>query len=237
MLRNARFEHDSNPFAYFVSILRHLEGTPLHEAFGVLGPALEKLATSNCSWPDRLHDLGLCWILLSRTLLSLYVPNLSLDPVTVQGCKSTYQKTQEVWINSQIHLHSSLENMRTGNHTNVFTRLLQDRLLGLENEPGSKALPRKPSGESDTASLQSFWKETRTFLGDIVSPERMEKFLVSSELSGAELVSQEKLFQDSASNFLQRMSSAYAPLSDLLPAIELSLMQLRFGLRAVQHAL
>ncbi|THH06083.1 hypothetical protein EW145_g4329 [Phellinidium pouzarii] len=219
-----------------LTAFQEFKNTEVFSSFELVLFLLEKL--ESCEGRiERLRALGQCWIALSQTLLSLYVPNLSLDPVEIQRCKNSYCTAQEIWIGSQIHVHSSLQVIKTGDHSNVFTRLLQDHLCNLKSEFGTDSLPNYPSRESGSALLQSFWKETRAFLEDMVSSERINKFVVTADPTNPAFYSQEILIQDSVSNFTQRMRCTYDSLQDLLPAIELALMQLRFGLRTIQHSM
>ncbi|KAI5117001.1 hypothetical protein M0805_002669 [Coniferiporia weirii] len=224
------------PILHLITALQEFKNTPGFGPSDLIVLSLNRLESSS-SETERLHALGRCWIALSRTLLSLYVPNLSLDPVEIYGCRSSFYNAQKIWLSSQIRVHSSLETIKSGNSSNAFTQFLQDRMEELENEFVTDNLPNYPDRNGGSDLLQSFWKEARGFLEGVISPERIDKFLVAAESPVETLHSQEVLLQDSISNFLQRMGSAYAPLQDLLPAIELALMQLRFGLRAIRHSM
>lgn len=185
---------------------------------------------------QSLQSLGSAWVTLSRMIMSLYVPNLDLDPRRILDCSNEFANGQRTWLQHQVDLHSSLEYLRSGEDTNILIRVLRDRLDEIRGaDDGQK--PREYSERNrETFLLQSFWRDIRNFASDIVDSDRIQSFFASLTSGSSDCFLLEQLLQDSITNFLRRMKSGYALCQDLMPAIELSLLSLRFGLGIAVHS-
>lgn len=182
---------------------------------------------------ESFQALGHTWVSISQAILSSYVPNLDIDPYKVFRCEDDFRGAQSAWLRGQVEMHSSLENLRTGKKSNSLILLLSSRL----SEISLKATSTLPIGCIRNSSiLESFWREIRSFILDIFGSGRIQKFFVALACSSSEVRPLEHLLQDSISNFLRRMKTNYVECLDLMPAVELSLLSLRFGLRIAAHS-
>ncbi|KAL5501448.1 MDN1 [Sanghuangporus vaninii] len=215
-------------------MLEALQYTAL-EPFRPLLPALETLARSS-SWVDLIQSMGRCWILLSQVLLSLYVPNIPIDPLVVRSYQKSFIESRIGLLRTQIRVYSLWEHNRSGHHENALTDFLRSRSQSLQDNFDSERAEYSVTRQSDPSLLQAFWNETRGFCREIASPERLERFVLGAAEAKGDVAGQESLLQDSISNYVQRMKSAYGAIEDLVLPIELSMMQLRFGLSALRYS-
>ncbi|OCB87744.1 P-loop containing nucleoside triphosphate hydrolase protein [Sanghuangporus baumii] len=215
-------------------MLEALQYTAL-EPFKPLIPALETIARSS-SWVDLIQSMGRCWILLSQVLLSLYVPSIPIDPLAVRSSQKSFIESRIGLLKTQIRVYSLWEHNRSGHRENALTDFLRSRSQSLQDNFDSERAEYSVTRQSDSSLLQAFWNETRGFCREIASPERLEQFVLGAAEAKGDVAGQESLLQDSISNYVQRMKSAYSTIEDLVLPIELSMMQLRFGLSTLRHS-
>ena len=230
MIRENRFNKEA-----FISYLQDCNLEPLQCILQsvVEEPSFNRPESTDGTSLDTLYDIGASWLTIANVLLNLYVPNLDLDPARMQLALDVFQSDQCRWLKSSIDLYSSLEVRRSGASTNMMTRMLNARL------PNCKTLDKVTTNiasSRETSTLNAFWKEVRTFIKDIVSPERMSHFVILAKTEGQACASHEQVIQSSIANFMQRLMHTYDSCRDLIPAIELALMQIRFGIRLISHA-
>ncbi|KAL5512832.1 hypothetical protein ACEPAG_3098 [Sanghuangporus baumii] len=208
---------------------------PALEPFRPLLPALETIARSS-SWVDLIQSLGRCWIVLSQVLLSLYVPSIPIDPLAVRSNQKSFIESQIGLLKTQIRVCSLWEHNRSGHRENALTDFLRSRSQSLRDNFDSERAECSVTRQSDSSLLQAFWNETRGFCREIVSPERLEQFALGAAEAKEDVAGQESLLQNSISNYMQRMKNAYSAIEDLFLPIELSMMQLRFGISTLRHS-
>lgn len=214
-----------------LDVLQHLSIKSLEP----LLPALRMVANSS-SETDLAQSVGRCWIALSQVLLSLYVPNVPVDPSEVRNSRKLFLESQIGWLEAQLRVYSSWERNRSGHRVNVFTDFLRRRIRRFQDCFDAEHVDHSIARQCDPSLLQSFWSEVRGFFQGFLSQDRLEQFVRESMQAKRDIAEQESLLQDSVTAFIERIRCTYAELEDLIPPIELSMMQLRFGLNVLRHS-
>ncbi|THV03027.1 midasin [Dendrothele bispora CBS 962.96] len=188
------------------------------------------------SWSstDDITRIGLGWIAVSRVLLELFVPDVPVDPSSVQDCTTRLWHSEEISISAQISLHSQLEGFRTGNLDNEVIDYLRTRLAVVTQR--IRDLPALSSSCRDVSRLHMFWSEVTQFQLHVLATSKIDGLLALLK-TGDETASQrEQVMQKSIEGFLQRLISAYPEFDDIIVPVQYALMHLRIGLRIVKQA-
>lgn len=180
---------------------------------------------------EQARLAGICWIELSRIVLRLYVPNLAIDPALLGAEFNKIIQSQISWIQSQFSVHLGYELVYSESDRNIYLRYLGQEIDELEASLNTMQRPnRLVERESDKLGIRLLWDEVNSFIKDVVYSERFESLSLDAGSRNETFSAQEKVFQDTITNFMQRLKSTYPHFRDLLPAIELSLFQLKLGL-------
>jgi midasin len=169
-------------------------------------------------------------------LWHLYVPNLPLDPAVGLRAHSNYLQRQFDSLTQLYALFEQSEALQSGNSSNI-------KLAGIANELATLRQGLDSSGvlpverEGDAALLAGLFRELRSFRDQIINDIQIDSLLTQLRLPWSpEVANRESNLQYSIENLLRRLSSAYAPLDDILGPVRLSLCSLKIGLSLLLHS-
>ncbi|KAF7348332.1 Midasin [Mycena sanguinolenta] len=198
-----------------------------------LRPPLQRFLTQRQSRQRSMADLGSCWIALSRTIFDLFVPDAPVDPAAIKNCAIGFWKQQESLLSEQIHLHSQLEQLATGNSESIVISYLRAQLA--EALGHLQQIPTLPLREN-VARLHMFWSEVAQFQNHIISPSKIDSLLSSLGNGDESAIVRENVLQQSMTGFCQRLDSVYPEFSDINAPLQLAVLYLRIGLRLFASA-
>ncbi|KAF5333007.1 hypothetical protein D9758_015177 [Tetrapyrgos nigripes] len=183
---------------------------------------------------DDVTRMGLAWMAVARILLELFVPDVPVDPSSVQDCTSRFWQGEETSISAQISLHLRLEEVATGNIDNEVITYLRSCLADVVQH--IRRLPATSGQIRDISRLHMFWSEVSQFQRHVVAPSKIEGVLRSLESGDISAFQREEVTQKSIQGFLQRLQSVYPEFSDIVLPIEYALLHLQLGLRILKQA-
>ncbi|PCH39866.1 midasin [Wolfiporia cocos MD-104 SS10] len=239
LLIAACFERRHGPVASIdmCNAMEYLEETDLPifmDSFrsSLRSPLQKLLRSQNSRSGPMLVNLGRCFVELGKVMLVLYVPDSPVDPVAMQRCANDFRQEQQRCYSEQIQLHTRYA-MRTSGQTNSLNvDILQNMLLELE-QCVTEGPTVSRSSEDDLMRLHSFWAEVAQFMAQVVSASKLEAIISDITTKRDHAVHREQVAQDSLAAFVQRLRSAYPGFSDISGVIQLSLLYIKFGLRAI----
>lgn len=179
-------------------------------------------------------SLGRCWIALSRILLTVYVPNIPIDPAVTRQCSHAFWSGQIALLEAELHLARDYEKKTTGNKDSPSIRYLQD-LIEAQKLRHSGETPLHPL-RFDVARLHAYWTEVSQFLEQVVSSTKVDGVVAALEAGERPAAMREQVIQDSTAAFSHRLNEVYGDYADISIPIQLALLQLRLGLRLVSDA-
>ncbi|KAH7927800.1 midasin [Leucogyrophana mollusca] len=232
-IRDCRLDNNSAALNTLVSLLDRTTCMPFQNALRrFMIPAVEPFASQISSRGQQVVALGRCWIALSRLLLELFVPDVPVDPAAALRCSVDFWREEEALLNQQLELHLNLEKHTAGNTSNNVTRYLDSLLENIRAhaQRPSSHIPHRP----DVARLQMFWSEIYQFLGQVISPSKVDSLLALIESGGPSASTREEVLQASISGFCQRLDTIYPDFEDIARTIQFALLQFRFGVRLVR---
>ncbi|KAI0314077.1 hypothetical protein OF83DRAFT_1165344 [Amylostereum chailletii] len=181
--------------------------------------------------PSFITSLGKNFIALFQLFVDLYVPDAPLDPAAVQRCEIDFWTKELSELSMQLHLHKELELRTTGNDTNGVIDFLGSEIEEADSHL-HKSTPTIYSSTRPVSHLREYWAEVSQFLSNVVSPSRLTQLL---DVGDASASTREHVVQESIAGFSQRLNTVYEDFDDITAPLQLALLQLRLGLRLVQH--
>ncbi|KAI0754666.1 midasin [Daedaleopsis nitida] len=178
--------------------------------------------------------LGRCWIALSRILLTVYVPNIPIDPAVTQQCSHAFWSGQIALLEAELDLAHEYETRTTGNKDSPSIRYLED-LVEAQKLRRSGETPLH-SSRFDVARLHAYWTEVSQFLEQVVSSTKVDGVIAALEAGELSAAMREQVIQESTAAFTHRLDEVYGHYADISMPIQLALLQLRLGLRLVSDA-
>lgn len=182
--------------------------------------------------------LGKAWISIAMIMLRLYLPNVAVDPIVARRTMADFGDFCRSQLEEALELELFAESIVTGETSNRVVRDLRSQIeetkLQLRTQGGDRNQAwRKPN----LKLLSQFYRETSSFLREVVSAERVAD-LVQAMMGGfSEQADQrEASFQASVLSFGDRLRKTFAELRDMVEPIIASLLQLQLGLRLVRQA-
>ncbi|RDX53520.1 midasin [Lentinus brumalis] len=227
---------DSLQFTSIADALETLDSVrnlPFSAAYEkTLQSSLRNLATSQGE--HRYTALGRCWIAVSRLLLTLYVPNVPIDPAAVRQCVNRFRAEQRALYEAELVLQREHERRTFGRLDNPPIRYLLAMLreIQLPDAPETEAVPSR----SDVVRLQAYWTEISQFLEQVVSESKVDAVISALENRETSASMRERVLQESTAAFSQRLDSGYGDCADISMPIQLALLQMRLGLRLIADA-
>ena len=177
---------------------------------------------------DEPHASGLGWIALSRTLFTLTVPNVPIDPASIRNSNYHRLTQEKERLESQLSLHQHFERLLTGADDNELLRHILSQLRNIEEE-----LRRTPhlQERDDIPRLHQFWGEVTQFIDTVLNPAKVDSLLEKLRSGGGGHCLEEVVLQETLASFSQRLDSLYHDFSDIILVIKLAIQYLRLGLR------
>ncbi|KAJ9475426.1 Midasin [Pseudozyma hubeiensis] len=184
-----------------------------------------------------IATLGQAWISTSLIMLRLYLPNVALDPIVARRTMANFHEFCQAQLQSALDLEIYAESATTGATSNRVIRDLRTQIdetsRQLKMQAGERAQAwRKPN----LKLLSQFYRETSSFLREVVTPERVAD-LVQALISGPseQAEQREASLQASLLSFGDRLRKTFVELRDMVEPIVASLLQLQLGLRIVRQ--
>lgn len=177
---------------------------------------------------DEPHASGLGWIALSRTLFTLTVPNVPIDPASIQNSNYHRLTKEKERLESQLSLHQHFERLLTGADNN---ELLQHILSQLHNIGEELRHAPHLQERHDIPRLHQFWGEVTQFIDMVLNPAKVDSLLEKLHSGDGEHCLEEVVLQETLASFSQRLDSLYHDFSDIILVIKLAIQYLRLGLR------
>lgn len=232
VMKAATAEAEDKKAVNFVSLLLKRSQ---HGEFSEIIEILDRFNMAN-TWADQVLQIGRICIELAKIFLSIFIPDIPVDPAAILEARERQRTRLVDWHEGQLSIHSRFELATYGRSSSVFTNQLQERLRQLEDIKVSYSTPAKRRLNCPPHRVQAFWKEVNAFHVDVVQSKRFQILYTASSEEGSDVTHLEALLQESTTNFLQRMKSAYIDVEDLVMPIELALINFRFGIGALRHA-
>ncbi|KAJ7673557.1 hypothetical protein B0H17DRAFT_1208374 [Mycena rosella] len=201
-----------------------------HAVQNHLRPLLQRFISPRQSHRRSIADLGSCWLGVSRIILDLFVPDAPVDPAAIRNCATGFWKQQESLLSEQIHLHSQLEQLTTGNSDNIVISYLRTQLAEVLDH--LREVPTLPLRQ-DVSRLHMFWSEVAQFQTHIISPTKVDALLSTLANSDESALLRENVLQRSMAGFCQRLDSVYPEYADISAPLQLATLYLRLGLRLI----
>jgi midasin len=197
-----------------------------------LRSALHELVNPTTNEISAFATLGHCWISFSILVIELYVPDAPIDPSAIHHCTEQFWQQAESMTAAKIQLHRSLEKHLTGNETNPVIRYLENESSSVKEQLSAVVvIPRRE--KRDVEKLNTYWSEVLQFLRQVVSPQRLEALLATSNSDNQAAMLREGVFQQSVTGFCQRLDTAYPDYDDISGPLTWCLQQMKLGVRLV----
>ncbi|RPD62626.1 midasin [Lentinus tigrinus ALCF2SS1-7] len=227
------YRPESSNISSALEKLDSVKDSPFSSVYkAALRPSLWALSRSQGEY--RWSTQGRCWIALSRLLLTLYVPNVPIDPSAVRQCVGLFWSEQRALYEAELALQREHEQRTFGRQDNTPIRYLLATLEDIRQ----RATPETEAGppRSDVIRLHAYWTEITQFLEQVVSVSKVDAIISALDNCEASASMREQVLQESTAAFSQRLVSAYGEYADISMPIQLALLQLRFGLRLIADA-
>lgn len=175
-------------------------------------------------------SLGRYMLTLAFIIFEKFVPNIPLDPAAIQGHSTNRLQSQRSEVISQIRLYSQLEELSTGNTSNLMLDHLRQKLQEIDRRLAEHPVQREGR---DIARLQAFWSEVLQFQGQVFSSSKIESLVVALERNETGAHIREHVIQGSMGSFWQRLTSAYQEFVDLSSPVVYAILLARHGLKTI----
>ncbi|KAH6911427.1 hypothetical protein BKA70DRAFT_1267626 [Coprinopsis sp. MPI-PUGE-AT-0042] len=162
---------------------------------------------------------GAAWLSLSNLLFSLVVPNIPIDPARVQNARSMRLREEKIYLDSQIKLHSQLEDFTTA-------QSVHDELAASPSIEEARDIDR----------LHQFWAEVTQFSTSVIHPSKVTALANLARINATLALPQEQVIQESVRGFQHRLETLYDDFADIVLPIKLAILQFRLGLRLLLSA-
>ncbi|KAI0769070.1 midasin [Trametes elegans] len=178
-------------------------------------------------------SLGKCWVALSRFLVELYVPDIPLDPASIQSRSRQFWSEQRSLLQEELLLHRTHEEKTNGRPETLATRYLSQELHAIEQRASGDEMV---SLRSDTTKLHAYWTEVIQFLDQAVSSSKIDAVVAALELQEPSAFMREQMIQDSTAAFSLRLDTVYPDFADISGPVQVALLVQRLGLRLLADA-
>ncbi|CEH12502.1 AAA ATPase containing von Willebrand factor type A (vWA) domain [Ceraceosorus bombacis] len=224
------------------ALVAHLDSTNPATRLPVLNIWLEMveylLRVGSTDHADGLMRLGLAWINVSCGMLSLFHPNVAVDPLVTERTQGGLSAWQGARLQAQIDVAARAEAVLTGNSSSPLTRSLMAKHAALMLEqPGAadRALERKP----DLSKLTSLHREVSTFVQTVYQRGLLAQLATEQHRDSlpTDFEAREQDLQVTLGAFRQRLSAVHgSSMEDLVAPILVVLDGTRLGLRVLAQA-
>lgn len=205
-------------------------------------PAIHFLHQSYCKWikpafsaaglqSHDLTNLGQVWLALSRFLLDLYVTNIPIDPGVRRSLQGEVIAEHLALIKEELAAVTTKEMALKGKTDSRLAADLKGRISVLEKE--KESLGPDLERASDALKLSYLFNEVHSFLSDLYDRKRVGILISALQDNHVQAISRERDFQLGSSAFIQRLSTTYSEMSDLVHPVITAVLFGKFGLRLI----
>ncbi|WWC68040.1 uncharacterized protein I206_101959 [Kwoniella pini CBS 10737] len=181
--------------------------------------------------PEDLKSVGLIWLAASRFLIDLYITNIPIDPGVRRSLLG------EILHDRLSLVHEELAAIRSGEVTvkgiadsdRVTAIQAKIEVLQHEHESLGPSLERS----SDAVRLSYLFNEVHSFLDDPYSKTRTDELVNALSHGHPQGFTRENDFQLASAAFVQRLSSNYIDMPDLVQPIMTAILFGKFGMRTL----
>lgn len=181
--------------------------------------------------PHDLTNLGQVWLALSRFLLDLYVTNIPIDPGVRRGLQGEVIAEHLALVKEELAALTAKEMVLKGKIDSKLVADLMGRASVLEKEEESLGPNLKRA--SDVLKLSYLFNEVHAFLSDLYDRKHMCSLISALQDTHIQAMSRERDFQLGSSAFIQRLSTTYSEMSDLVHPVVTAVLFGKFGLRLI----
>ncbi|EAL18568.1 hypothetical protein CNBJ2090 [Cryptococcus deneoformans B-3501A] len=181
--------------------------------------------------PHDLTNIGQVWLALSRFLLDLYVTNIPIDPGVRRGLQGEVIAEHLALVKEELAALTAKEMVLKGKIDSKLVADLMGRASVLEKEEESLGPNLKRA--SDVLKLSYLFNEVHAFLSDLYDRKHMCSLISALQDTHIQAMSRERDFQLGSSAFIQRLSTTYSEMSDLVHPVVTAVLFGKFGLRLI----
>lgn len=181
--------------------------------------------------PHDLTNLGQVWLALSRFILDLYVTNIPIDPGVRRGLQGEVIAEHLALVKEELAALMAKEMNLKGKTDSRLVADLMGRASVLEKEEESLGPNLKRA--SDVLKLSYLFNEVQAFLSDLYDRKHMCSLISALQDTHVQAMSRERDFQLGSSAFIQRLSTTYSEMSDLIHPVVTAVLFGKFGLRLI----
>lgn len=181
--------------------------------------------------PHDLTNLGQVWLALSRFILDLYVTNIPIDPGVRRGLQGEVIAEHLALVKEELAALMAKEMNLKGKTDSRLVAELMGRASVLEKEEESLGPNLKRA--SDVLKLSYLFNEVQAFLSDLYDREHICSLISALQDTHVQAMSRERDFQLGSSAFIQRLSTTYSEMSDLIHPVVTAVLFGKFGLRLI----
>lgn len=178
-----------------------------------------------------LTDLGHVWLALSRFLLDLYVTNIPIDPGVRRSLQGEVIAEHLALVKEELAAVTTKEMALKGKTDSRLVADLKSRVSALEKE--KESLGPDLERASDALKLSYLFNEVHSFLSDLYDSKRVCTLISALQDTHVQAISRERDFQLGSSAFIQRLSTTYSEMPDLVHPVITAVLFGKFGLRLI----
>ncbi|WVW78385.1 hypothetical protein I302_100339 [Kwoniella bestiolae CBS 10118] len=179
--------------------------------------------------PQDLRSIGYLWLAVSRFLIDLYVTNIPIDPGVRRSLLGEVLDSRLELAEEELAAAEHGERVLKGIADSARIKAIYQRINDLKQDQDSLG----PSLErpSDAARLSYLFNEAHSFLDDPYSEIRTNELVNALNNGHPQGFARENDFQLASSAFIQRLSTNYHDMSDLVQPIITAVLLGKFAMR------
>ncbi|OCF32527.1 midasin [Kwoniella heveanensis BCC8398] len=190
-------------------------------------PALQAISEQ----AEDLRNLAALWTSASRFLLDLYVTNIPIDPGVRRTLLGEVVSTRLSLLQEELAAVQAGEIALKGISDSSRATEIRHRVASLEQEGAGlgPALDRA----SDATRLSYLFSEVHAFMDDPYSESRTNELIIALLAGHTQALARERDFQLASSAFIQRLSTNYHDILDLVQPVITAVLFGKFGMRVL----
>ncbi|WRT64694.1 uncharacterized protein IL334_001628 [Kwoniella shivajii] len=198
----------------------------LHQTLGRrILPAFKSTANQG----EDLRAVGNLWLSISRFLLDIYVTNIPIDPGVRRSLLGEILETRLTLVQEELSAAEAGEIAIKGIADSLRIDGINQRIERLTED--QDALGPTLNRHPDANRLSYLFNEVDTFLNDPYSEKRTTELVNALESGLTQSFARESDFQLASAAFVQRLTSNYHDMADLIQPIITATLFGKFGLR------
>lgn len=220
-----------------IQILISLIGASSHQKLkslmnSFIEPLLKHLYL-NCSSTDFYSNLGFAWLQIGGLRFHLLLTSDDLDPAMKYLCKYSHLEEKISSLQLEIQVRQECKHIAGWSYWEKADKRMTEALQKLEIE--RKRLRRKIVFRPDLIKFKSLRKECEEFLTFINHSMSLVNNIGVTDLQ--QVVEQVHNWQDTATCFIDRLSSVYAEYVDISQPVQVAVYEMKLGLSLILSGL